>query len=274
MNALRSKKMLIISLIVATLAVGFAEKSFGMSRVLEFGFSVTDNRIYTLDVDSDWEIVELSASGSRDLDGSVVYSVTGDNGDNSYNIDVDQTDVTLTVNDGSPSATTDGSDTMIRQNGRGSVTHELDWDLVLPGMGGDNMYWGTQSDQTGPFISTAVDVGDTWIQTYYVTPFRESQQTVNISCTLLEWTTLGRYNVGIIERTYTKPIHAVDKDNSSRTIDGDLSVTEYWWFSYDDRFLVKRETTETGTLTITSSADPPDDEYEIDVTITTVETVQ
>jgi len=274
MNIFYKIKMLVMLIVVVLVTFCLTDKSFAVARVMEFNFDANDIWTYTLDMDSDWEIDELSASGSRDLDGSIVYTVTEDNGDNSYDIDVEQTDVTLTVDGGSPQATTDGSDTMIRKDGRGQITHELDENLLLPSMDGDEFYGETISDQNGPFISTAVDVNDTWTHTYYVTPYGESQQTMNISCKLLEWTTLNGHNVGKIERTYTKPIHTVHKVDSERIVDGDLSVTEYWWFSYDEKFLVKTESTLTGTLTITSSNDPPDDEYLMDITDVIIQTVQ
>lgn len=274
MSIFYDKKMLIMLLTSAVLTFGITNKSYAVARVLEYDFDVNGSWEYDVDQDLDWEKDEWSESGSRDIDCNVTYTVVEDNGDSSYDIDIDQDNGTITIDNGSPNNMSTGSDTMIQEDGRGKFIHELDYDLLLPDLDGDEWYQGTRSDSTGPFISIAVDVNDTWTHTIYVTPYGEEQQTVNINCKLLEWTTLNGYNVGKIERTYTYPIHCVKKSDSNLTIDGDYSVTEYWWFSYDNNILVKSESTESASLTCTTVLASPDDEYIMDVSSTTVLTLK
>jgi len=274
MNVVYNKKMLTMLLVAVLVTLGLTNTSFAVARVLEYKFTVNDSNEYTYDLDNDWEIDERAESGSRDVDCDITFTINANNGDGSFDIDVDQDNSTITVDNGTPENMATGSDTSIQEEGRGKVTHELDWDLVLPDLDGDEWYKGTRSDGTGPFISTTVDVNDTWTHTVYVTPYGEGQQTVNINCKLLEWTTLSGHNVGKIERTYTYPVHQVKKSDSNMIIDGDFSITEYWWFSYDENLLIKSEVSSSVTLTCTTSLDSPDDEYLMDVTLTTVMTLK
>jgi len=239
---------------------------YGVDRMLEYDWTVDNSKSYTYSSDSDWENDASSESGSVDVDCTMAYTVVEDNLDNSYDIDWDTSSVTRTIDNGTPEGFDNGADTEIQEDGRGKTLHQLDMTLLLPGIADSSWDFGSDdSEQTGPFPSVAVDVNDTWSQVVNVTPYNQSTQEMTISCKLLEWTTLSGYNVGKIQRTYMRPINAY-RSSTQQTMSGNLSVTEYVWYSWDDKVLVKNEINTTGTVEISN--------IDIDVTNNVILTIQ
>ncbi len=247
---------------------------YGEARVLSYELDEEQTWTCDLVVDSSWEIDELSASGTHKLEAELTYTVTEDNLDNSYDIDIDQDNGQITVDDVGPDGISTGSDSIVQEDGRGKIVSQFDHELLFPDDEFDDFYFGALAEDEGMFVTTAVDVTDTWTQDLTVTPYGESSQPVEVSCELIEWTTLDGHNVGKVRRTYTLPVHAVCKTDSNITMDGDLSVIEYVWFDYSNHLLVKIERTTSGTLTLTSSNNPPDDEYDMDSSTTTTLVLQ
>ena len=237
---------------------------WAVSRVLEFEWAVNDSESYDWDDDTDWEIDASSESGSMDIDCDSTFTVLEDNGDNSYDIECATTNVTVTVDNGTPESLNDGSDECIMNDGRGREVSPLDHTLIFPDLD-DGWDFGSHSDQTGPFTTIAVDVDDTWTQTVTVTPYGQSPQTMTITCTLLEWTTLGGYNVGKIRRTYTVPVNAYNAA-TGETMSGSISRTDDVWHSYDEKLTVSTSSSGTGTITIDGAV--------IDLVMTSTQTIQ
>lgn len=272
MKVFCKKKILMMLVIFAMAAIGLTNESLAVARKLEYDFTVNDSWTYTVDIDNAWAIHSESKSGTVAVDCDLILTVDNDNGGGSFDIAASQVDGTMSVDGETPVAMNNGFDTYTQNEGRGKTTHELDMDLVLPDFEIDKWNIGSMSDQTGPFSLAAVDVDDTWTQTYYVTPYGESQQTVTVNCTLLEWTTLNGYNVAKIQRTATWPKHWVNKDNSEVYIDGDANVTEYWWFSYDQNVLVKSQNTSADTLTFCMGTEAAT--YLLDTNEVSIQTLQ
>ena len=256
---------------IMLLCMFFTVAAYGVDRVLQRDWNVNDTQSYTLNVDIITDVDAESNTTTTDLDYTLAYKVDEDNGDNSFDISVNQTSGTKIVNGGAPSNMTTGSSTQIVNDGRGKVLTIANNDDLIPDMD-EGWNWGSaDADQTGPFVSTAVGPDDEWTQTINVTPYNQSAQDMNISCKLIEWTTLLGYNVGKITRTWTWPISGI-KSTTGETLSGSLNCSENWWYSYDDKRLVKSEANMTGTLSY-DGGEGTGNTYDVDENITITTTI-
>ena len=264
------KHLILLTIACLTVFTLTSGKAYATARVLEYDLVVDDNHSYTVNVDTNSDIDSESWSQLTEIDYTLTYTVDEDNGDGSFDVYATQTNGTITKDSGTPDAMTNGSDTQIMNTGRGRVLHPIEAELLLPDQDA-NWNWGSvPGDTTGPFISTAVDVNDTWTQTFVYQPYNQSSQNVNVSCKLEEWTTLNGYNVAKIKRTWTEPMSGINTNSEpDETMSGNISVTEYWWFAYDENILVKSETTKTGSLDYAQGS-----EKQLDIDTTIVTTVE
>ena len=246
-----------------------AGSALGTARVLEYDFAVNDSHSWS--VSDTWraQCAELSLDDTSNFTCTRTSTVSSHLGDGEYSFSVGMTDQEL---DGSP--LTSGSDTAAMKEGRGLLTDAEDGSLLAPDLvsGHEDPGLGPD-DQTGSFSASAVAEEDTWYQTVKVKPYGEaSWQTVTITCELIEWTTMDGHNVGKIERTYTVPCCSYNW-SAQTTTSGNISVTECWWFSYDEHVLVKATDSISGTLTVETNEAYPDDEYTVILTGSSTETL-
>ena len=137
---------------------------YGEARVLSYELDEEQTWTCDLVVDSSWEIDELSASGTHKLEAELTYTVTEDNLDNSYDIDIDQDNGQITVDDVGPDGISTGSDSIVQEDGRGKIVSQFDHELLFPDDEFDDFYFGALAEDEGMFVTTAVDVTDTWTQ--------------------------------------------------------------------------------------------------------------
>lgn len=258
-----------------TVAIAFAtQTALAQSQVLSYDFTVTDVQEYSYVASASWSIPELSEAGTEDVQAELTYTVQEDNNDDSFDVLVEQASGTRAINGGQPAAIAGGSSLMVQEDGRGKILTDIDPDLLLPSYETDSFDRGTVTDQTGLFTTMAVDVTDTWTQTFDIDLPGQSTQPVTANCELLEWTTLNGHNVAKIKRSWTQPVYAVHTTSAGITISGDIEHVEYFWFSYGDHLIVKRTSASSGTLTMTTENSDPDDEYDLIVSTSETETLQ
>jgi hypothetical protein len=245
-----------------------AVNAFATPTVLGYDFVVNTQNSYTVDVDSDWNIAALSDSGSLDLDYTQTERISADNGGGNFDIYVTQTNGAKRVDGAASSNLSNGADTMKMDESSGKTTHPLDPSLMFPSF--TMPQYGSIAESTGVFSSSAVDVNDTWTQTIVVTPYNETAHTVNISCTLVEWTSLNGHDVGKVHRTWTQPMHWYNSDGTE--VYGDLNFTEDLWFAYSEKILVKSSLTGTGEMTLKGMQGQTRNDLEFSVTqVTTLQ---
>lgn len=265
-----NKKMMLILVMTSMLLMAYGS-SYGVSRVLEFDLAVDDSWSWSMTDEETTACDELSINKNDELTYTLTAEVTEDNGNGTFDLELTTTNVYLSEDGGQPQSQSGGSDDLTMTQGRGRWTVEPDGTLLLPGSVPSGCNMGTAAgDQTGAFITTAVDVYDTWYSSRKVTPYGESEQTVLATSELLEWTTFDGRNVAKIETIWTQPISVYDSVKGTLTA-GDINVTEMMWFDYENHVVAKSITYSEGTLLVTTSESYPDNEYSIDVSSTSTQ---
>lgn len=229
----------------------FAAETHCASRVIEYDFAVNDSESYEVTSTTSIEIISTSYVGTGELNYDLELEVTTDNGSGNFDIELNQSNGTQTKGSGSPTSLASGSDTIKQNTGQGRITHNLDYTLLFPNSEISAASMGTVSETDPPFVSTAVDVNDTWTQDISVTPYNSTAQTVTVTHTLVEWTTLLGYDVAMIHSTWTQPIHA--KSGKDGELYGELDMERDTWFAYTDKILVKSVETGEGLLSFKES---------------------
>jgi hypothetical protein len=242
-----------------------APSAFAVSQLLAYDMAVDDTATHAYVDNSQWEIAELSDSGSRDTTCTLTSTILEDNGDGSFDVGIAQSNGQFRVDGGSWQSMSSANSTLTAFDGRGRCSAVPNLEALFPNSN-DDWYWGASSDSTGPFIATAVDVNDSWSQTLSVTPYGLAQRNVTVTCTLLAWESLNGHSCAKVRRTWTHPVSGYNTAKTVQRLTGDLSITEYVWFDYANKIDVKSESTVTGTLTMKTGEAYPDDEYAVDVT--------
>lgn len=245
----KKKNVIFWFMCIVSVVAMFPNMVFATARVLEFDFTVDESWSYSFDSN---DLVEAdSSSHTNELSGTITETVDVDNQDGSFDIDVNMTDMLWSEDGAEDQSLSDQDDLITVIEASGRITSQANWKTLFNFSSISSETWdsGTVSDDDGLFVSTAVDVNDTWYVDHTTTPYGQSPQTVTATATLQEWTTLNGHNVAKIRYTWTEPTRQKRTSGTVAYLEGDLECERIVYFDYENNKVVKDEQTSTGTLT-------------------------
>jgi hypothetical protein len=249
-------RAVLLVLSVLCLTTMTPQQARAASRVLEAGFTVNDS--WSFDCTCSTEITSGATTATGLLTWTLTETVDEDNGDGSFDISEDQTAMQWTENSGTPTNQTSRSSStaVLTPSGKIVTQPNLKYLLNMSSIAGATWDTGSIADTDGLFVTTAVDVNDTWTVDHVTTPYGQSAQTVTATATLLAWTTQGGYNVAKIRYTWTEPVRLCRSSGTTAYLEGELEVERIVYYAYAEKQVVRIELTVDGTaLEFTEGAD-------------------